>query len=65
MRLSKLQITSLRTLLKDELGLMYTDEEVHQAGLAIMRFVLAKERNNLSQNDKESKQRYKNNEQTS
>lgn len=44
MRISDKQIRKLQALLKDEFGLMYTDEEAQQAGLAIMRFVLAKER---------------------
>lgn len=64
MRLSKQQIKSLQTLLHEQLGLMYTDEEAHIAGLAIMRFVLAKERKTANQADKKCKQRYKNNEQT-
>ena len=42
MRLSNEQIKALQTLLKEQLSLVYTDEEAQKAGLAIMRFVLAK-----------------------
>jgi hypothetical protein len=43
MRLSPKQIKDLQALLKDQTGKDYTDEEAQQAGLAIMRFVYAKE----------------------
>ena len=46
MRLSDERIKELQKLLKDELGLEYTEEQAQQAGLAIMRFVLAKELRN-------------------
>ena len=42
MRLKPERVIALRELLK-ELGLDYSDEETQQAGLAIMRFALAKE----------------------
>jgi hypothetical protein len=42
MRLKPERVIALKELLK-ELGLDYSDEETQQAGLAIMRFVLAKE----------------------
>lgn len=43
MRLNDKQIEELQKLLKEETGRDYTKEETQQAGLAIMRFVLAKE----------------------
>jgi hypothetical protein len=42
MRLKPERVIALKELLK-ELGLDYSDEETQQAGLAIMRFALAKE----------------------
>jgi hypothetical protein len=42
MRLSELQIASLKELLKELHGLDYTDEQAQEAGMAIMRFVVAK-----------------------
>jgi hypothetical protein len=42
MRLKPERVVALKELLK-ELGLDYNDEETQQAGLAIMRFALAKE----------------------
>jgi hypothetical protein len=44
MRLNTERIKVLQHLLKDEFELDYSDEETQQAGLAIMRFVLVKER---------------------
>lgn len=49
MRLSKQQIKSLQILLQEQFGLTYADEEAQVAGLAIMRFVLAKERRKMTQ----------------
>lgn len=43
MRLSQERIKALQKLLKEQFDLDYTDEEAQQAGLAIMRFVVAKE----------------------
>jgi len=43
MRLSDKQVEELQKLLKEQTGKDYTTEEAQQAGLAIMRFVLAKE----------------------
>lgn len=42
MRLSGIQIANLKVLLKELHGLEYSDEEAQQAGMAIMRFVIAK-----------------------
>jgi hypothetical protein len=44
MRLSNKRIKALQVLLKEQTGYDYSDEEAHRAGLAIMRFVLAKEK---------------------
>lgn len=60
MRLSTQQITSLKALLKEHTGKDYTDEQAQEAGMAIMRFVIAK-----SQREKESTNMEKNHEQTS
>jgi hypothetical protein len=43
MRLSPEHIKKLQKILKEQLGLDYTDEQTQEAGMAIMRFVLAKE----------------------
>ena len=45
MKLSAERIKSLQVLLR-ELGLKFDDEETQGAGLAIMRFVLAKKQRN-------------------
>jgi len=42
MRLSNERIKALQVLLKEEFGLDYTDEQAQVAGMAIMRFVIAK-----------------------
>lgn len=42
MRLSSERIESLQALLKELHGLDYSTEQAQEAGLAIMRFVLAK-----------------------
>lgn len=42
MRLSQQRIRALQKLLKDDFGLDYSEEEVRQAGTAILRFVVAK-----------------------
>ena len=42
MRLSAKRIKALQTLLNKELGLKYDDAKAQEAGLAIMRFVIAK-----------------------
>jgi hypothetical protein len=44
MRISPERIKELQKLLKEQTGKDYTDEEAQQAGLAIMRFTLAKQR---------------------
>jgi hypothetical protein len=43
MQLSKERTKALQDLLKEQFGLVYTAEEAQEAGLAIMRFILAKE----------------------
>ena len=43
MRLSSERIKELQKILKEQLSIDYTDEQAQEAGLAIMRFVLAKE----------------------
>lgn len=42
MRLSSERIKSLQILLKELTGQDYTDEQAQEAGMAIMRFVIAK-----------------------
>ena len=42
MRLSETNIERLQALLKDHCDLSYSDEEAHEAGISIMRFVIAK-----------------------
>lgn len=42
MRLSDERIKELQVLLKELYGLDYTDEQAQEAGLAIMRFIIAK-----------------------
>lgn len=42
-RISPELIEELQKLLKEQTGKDYSDEEAQEAGLAIMRFVLAKE----------------------
>lgn len=42
-RISEKQLKKLKVLLKEQTGKDYTDEEAQQAGLAIIRFMAAKE----------------------
>lgn len=42
MRLSSERIKSLQVILKEMAGKDYTDEQAREAGIAIMRFVVAK-----------------------
>lgn len=42
-RISKKNIQKLQKLLKEQTGKDYSDEEALQAGMSIMRFVVAKE----------------------
>jgi hypothetical protein len=42
MRLSTDRIKSLQALLKEQCGLEYTEEQAQAAGMAIIRFVMAK-----------------------
>jgi len=51
MRLSDERIRALQELLKEQTGRVYTAEEAQEAGLAIMRFVLAKELRDKSRNE--------------
>jgi len=44
MRLSKKQLTSLKVILRELYGLELADEQVQEAGMAIIRFVIAKAR---------------------
>lgn len=48
MRISPERIKELQKLLKEQTGRDYTDEEAQEAGLAIMRFVIAKEQRKQS-----------------
>jgi len=48
-RISDKQIKELQKILKEEHGLDYSDEEAQTAGLAIMRFTLAKKRREFEQ----------------
>jgi hypothetical protein len=42
-RISPERIKELQKLLKEQTGKDYTDEEAQEAGLAIIRFIMAKE----------------------
>lgn len=55
MRLSDERIKELQVLLKELYGLDYTAEQAQEAGLAIMRFVIAKaqRQRELTNNDME------------
>lgn len=56
MRLSDERMKKLQALLAEELGLDYSNEQAQEAGMAIMRFVLAKkERKNFSIEENEEK----------
>jgi len=46
-RISDKQIKELQKILKEDYGLDYSNEEAQTAGLAIMRFTLAKKRREL------------------
>lgn len=47
MKFSDERIKELQTILKEEFGLDYTDEQAQEAGIAIIRFVLAKTQRQL------------------
>jgi len=49
MTFSTTQTNQLKMILSD-LGLKYTDEEIQEAGLRVVRFVLCKERHEISIN---------------
>jgi hypothetical protein len=42
MRLTEERIKSLQVLMREKLGSEMTNEQAHEAGLAIMRFLIAK-----------------------
>lgn len=44
MKLSPKRIQALRLLLKDELGLEFSDEELQLIGIAVVRFLIVKHR---------------------
>ncbi len=56
MRLSQTRIDELKRLLSERLGLNYTDEQTQQAGLAIIRFMVAKQLRSKNVREHESKQ---------
>jgi hypothetical protein len=47
MKFSDERIKELQTILKEEFGLDYTTEQAQEAGIAIVRFVLAKTQRQL------------------
>ncbi len=51
-RISPERIKDLQKLLKEQTGKDYTDEETQEAGLAIIRFVIAKESQQMPTNQK-------------
>lgn len=56
MKLSDERIKELQAILKEEFGLDYTAEQTQEAGIAIIRFLLAKTQRQLNepnQNDME------------
>lgn len=55
MRLKDESIKSLQTLLKGLVDCDYTDEQAQEAGLAIMRFMIAKSQRKSQLNSKEDK----------
>lgn len=56
MRLSQARIKELQGLLKQLFGLNLTDEQAQQAGLAIMRFSIAKQLRSKNVDENEPKQ---------
>jgi hypothetical protein len=60
MRLNTERTLALQRLLKNEFELDYSDEETQRAGLAIMRFVLVKERRTEFIKNKEGETNVKN-----
>lgn len=59
MRLGKECIKALQDLLKDESGVFFTAEEAQQAGLAIVRFIIAKQQRHLKQEEERSDEKPK------
>lgn len=51
MTFNAVQINQLKQIL-DDLGLKYRDEEIQEAGLRVVRFVVCKERHILNDNQK-------------
>lgn len=60
MKLSDERIKELRTILKEEFNLDYTAEQAQEAGLAIIRFVLAKNQRQLDITTKDMEMKYAN-----
>lgn len=54
MRVNDKHIKQLQAILRDEFGLIYTDEQAQEAGLAIMRFIISKHRRNNQSINKEN-----------
>lgn len=52
MRLSPERIKDLQKLLKEQTGKDYSDEEAQEAGLSIIRFVIAKESQKMTTEQK-------------
>jgi hypothetical protein len=52
MRLTQNQIKELQKLLKEQTGKDYTDEDAQEAGIAIIRFVIAKETRKMATGQK-------------
>lgn len=55
MRINHERIKALQLLLKDQYGLEYSDEQAQEAGMAIMRFLIAKAQHKSQQHSKEDK----------
>lgn len=53
-RISPERIKELQKLLKEQTGKDYSDEEAQEAGLAIMRFVVVKERRRQELNERQN-----------
>jgi hypothetical protein len=60
MKFSDERIKELQTILKEEFGLDYTAEQTQEAGIAIVRFVLAKTQRQLDMNSRNMEIKYDN-----
>lgn len=56
-RISPERIKELQALLKEQTGKDYSDEEAQEAGLAIMRFVVAKEQRRQELDKRQTKKK--------